>query len=333
MITIGKLKAKVREKNMATPLVSVIIPCFNSEKYVDEAIESILQQSYKNIEIIITDDASTDMTYAKLEKFAQIDDRVNLIHHDSNKGLVYTLNEMIDIASGDYIARMDSDDVSDENRINKQVCFMQNNPDIDVCGSNALIIDKNGKILGKRILPTSNGDIRELISIINDMVHPSIMGKAGIFKENKYDPNYIHAEDYELWCRLLFEGKYLFANIADYLIKYRISEGQVSQKNIAVQSDVSASVLAKYGLIEKKFADIHKSIFFECKKINVFDKRTKEYLILMYNKIKSFSGVNITIPMIKMLAFTKKNDYRLFIRLFFTRLGMIAIIRKFEGYL
>ena len=318
---------------METPLVSVIIPCFNSEKYVDEAIESILKQSYKNLEIIITDDASTDKTCSKLEIFAQIDNRVNLIRHESNKGLVYTLNEMIDIASGDYIARMDSDDVSDEDRIKKQVCFMQNNPDIDVCGSNALIIDKNGKTLGKRVLPTSNGDIRKLISIVNDMVHPSIMGKTKIFKENKYDPNFVHAEDYELWCRLMFERNHIFANISEYLIKYRINDEQVSQKHITAQSDVSASVLVKYDLLEKEFADIHKSIFYECKRINMVDSKTKEYLALIYNKMKSLSNVNISIPMLKMLAFTKKNDCRLFFRYSFTKHGIATIYRKMIGFI
>ena len=114
---------------MNNPLVSVIIPCYNAEKYVEEAVRSIMTQRYKNIEILVTEDCSTDNTLKILKNLEKEDSRIKVIQNKKNLKIVKSLNNMINIAQGKYIARMDADDISLPERIEKQVRFMEENPD------------------------------------------------------------------------------------------------------------------------------------------------------------------------------------------------------------
>ena len=109
---------------MNKPLVSVIIPCYNAEKYVEEAIRSIMTQTYSNLEIIVTDDCSSDNTLMILETLAAEDSRIKVIKNEKNLKIVKSLNNMIEVAQGKYIARMDADDISLPERIEKQVSFL-----------------------------------------------------------------------------------------------------------------------------------------------------------------------------------------------------------------
>ena len=130
---------------MNSPLVSVIIPCYNAENYVEEAVRSIMTQTYKNLEIIVTDDCSTDNTLKVLRNLAVEDSRIKIIENKENLKIVKSLNNMINIAQGKYIARMDADDISFPERIEKQLAFMDANPEYGLCGTNALCIDEKGK--------------------------------------------------------------------------------------------------------------------------------------------------------------------------------------------
>ena len=117
---------------MNNPLVSVIIPCYNAEKYVEEAVRSIMTQTYKNIEILVTEDCSTDNTLKILKNLEKEDSRIKVIQNKKNLKIVKSLNNMINIAQGKYIARMDADDISLPERIEKQVRFMEENPEPSV---------------------------------------------------------------------------------------------------------------------------------------------------------------------------------------------------------
>ncbi|MDR2410364.1 MAG: glycosyltransferase [Bacteroidales bacterium] len=208
------------------PLVSVIIPCYNCEKYVKEAIISILNQTYQNLEVIITDDCSTDTTYKILEEIASGDSRIRLFRNDKNKGVTKTLNAMLDEANGTYIARMDADDISLPKRIEEQVKFLQTHPDYGICGCSVWHIDKDGKKIGKSLLPFSNSDIQYYKIFSSPFYHPAVMIISSLILKERYDENFLCAQDYELWIRLLKKTK--AENLPKILFCYRFIETSIS---------------------------------------------------------------------------------------------------------
>lgn len=119
--------------------VSVVMPVYNSEKYLKESIESILNQSYSDLEFIIINDGSTDNSFKIIKEYAKLDKRINVISRE-NKGIVYSLNEAIRLAKGEYIARMDADDISAPKRIEKQISFLKSHRDIDILGTQVKVV-------------------------------------------------------------------------------------------------------------------------------------------------------------------------------------------------
>ena len=186
------------------PLVSVIIPCYNAEKYVELAVRSIMNQTYKNLEILCCDDCSTDVTFLILQKLADEDSRIKLIKNETNQKIVKTLNKLIALANGKYIARMDADDISLPKRIEEQVKVLEkNNNRIVMCGCNVIHIDESGRKIAKTILPVTKKQIQVMKSFRTPFYHPSVMIKAAVLKQYKYLREFQYAEDYELWLRIL----------------------------------------------------------------------------------------------------------------------------------
>ena len=196
---------------MTTPMISVVMPVYNAEKYVAEAVESILQQTYTDFEFIIIDDCSTDNSYGILQTYAAKDIRIRLFKNDVNNKLPKTLNFGIAQSNGKYIARMDADDISLPERFAKQVEFMESHPEIGVCGTWIKeFIDENKQITRMVEYPVEH----KLISITllfdeNCLAHPSTLLKREIFTDIQlyYESSFGGAaEDYELWVRLLVHG-------------------------------------------------------------------------------------------------------------------------------
>lgn len=241
------------------PLVSVIIPCYNAERFVGQAIQSIITQTYKNLEIIVCDDCSTDRTHQILEKLASEDKRIILLRNERNLQIVATLNKMIGIASGKYVARMDADDISFPTRIEKQVEFLEDNPDISFCGTNAVLINEKGKFIGISHVPQSEGDIKIGIKYLCPFLHPSVVIKSEVLKEYKYREEFLFAEDYDLWLRLLESGL-RGANLKNRLLKYRILNSSIShsEKSGDIQKNLASSLSEKistdvYRISDKRF--------------------------------------------------------------------------------
>ena len=184
------------------PLVSVVIPCYNAEKYVEMAIRSIMNQTYTNLEILIIDDCSKDSTYEILENLAKYDKRIILEKNEQNLKIVKTLNKLVLKANGKYIARMDADDISAPNRIEKQVNFLESNKDYGICGTNAWRIDCNNRMIGKSLLPTEDNEIKIVSDFFCVFYHPSVMIRSELYKKNLYREEYLYAEDMELWQRI-----------------------------------------------------------------------------------------------------------------------------------
>jgi glycosyltransferase involved in cell wall biosynthesis len=215
------------------PLVSVVMPIYNAEKFLGEAIESILNQSYKNIELIVVNDGSTDKSGKIVERFRKKDKRIKVLIN--KKALGYggeaATNIAIKKAKGKYIAKMDADDVSMLERIEKEVEFLENNKNIFLVGSQALIIDSSGKIVGKRNVPLKHDEIWKEFYLRSCVVHPSIMfrneGIIGDFFKLKFK----HFNDYYTFFELMKNGK-RFENLSEYLFKYRVHGDNTVYTNI-----------------------------------------------------------------------------------------------------
>lgn len=217
--------------------VTVLLPVFNDEKYLDQSIDSILNQSYTDFEFLIINDGSTDSTLKILEKFS--DERIKVINNPSNQGLVFSLNLGLDLAIGEFIIRMDSDDISLPERIQKQVDFMESNPEIVICGTNRFVIGKEGFGTEVQLTPS------ELVSISifnSPLVHPSVCIRKSFLEKYqlKYDSNFVHAEDTALWLEIIKKGGLIHV-FNERLLGYREHLDQVSFKFRNIQKKTSTN--------------------------------------------------------------------------------------------
>lgn len=204
------------------PLISVLIPTYNCEAYVYDAVKSILDQTYPFFECIIIDDCSTDKTVEIIKFFN--DERIKLIVKPENSGYTDSLNYGLTIASGKYIARMDGDDFSLPNRFEKQIAVLENNTDIVVCGTIFKILGTDTIIQA----PENHKEIKQELLKNSCIGHPTAMiRKATLDAYNiSYNTEYEPAEDYDLWVRLSKRGK--LYNLQEVLFLYRVHKNQVS---------------------------------------------------------------------------------------------------------
>ncbi|EMD0831370.1 glycosyltransferase [Morganella morganii] len=202
---------------MHSPLVSVVICTNRNDNYLDLSVNSIISQSYDNIEIILVINNVSDDTYDSIiNKFKSIKN-ITLIRTKIH-GIMASRNIGIHYCRGKYMAVMDSDDISEERRLEKQVNFLESNPTIDVCGSSYYIIDENNNIINKVHVPTNN--ISKKLWYKNPICHPSCLIKVSTLISSGGYSGY-SAEDYGLWLRLLSKNA-KFSNIDDFLFKYRV---------------------------------------------------------------------------------------------------------------
>lgn len=248
---------------MKQPQLSVIFPCYNAAEYLQEAINSILTQTFPDFELIIIDDGSTDDSAEIISK--QTDPRLRVIRNEKNLGLIKTLNKGIAAANGKYIARMDADDVSRPERFEKQISFLESNPQTGVCGTWMFMIH-NSTVYKHRYITSDL--IKSALVFNNPLVHPSVMMRKELFAENDqvYDPRFPHGEDYALWISLL--GKTDFSVLAEPLIEYRAHANQVSRQfNTTQRSSVKKAQEAIFNYLgitaTEEEKEIHFSLFLE----------------------------------------------------------------------
>ncbi|MGC3977412.1 MAG: glycosyltransferase [Paludibacteraceae bacterium] len=219
-------------------LISVVIPVFNSSGFICECIDSVLNQTFQDFEIIIVDDGSTDNSVDIIKSYK--DTRIKLICNTHN--FIESLNIGMSKAQGKYIARMDSDDIMLPERLLLQYDYLEAHPDVDVCGGFAQCFGESDRQIS---LATSHKDIISGFILHNMMAHPTVMLRKRIVflfpKEDNiyqcYNPEYQYAEDYKLWTELAMKGC-RFANITTVILKYRISVNQVTSQK---QSEMMAS--------------------------------------------------------------------------------------------
>lgn len=220
------MKKTNNQKPITTnPLVSVIMPAYNATRYMREAIDSILSQTYQNFELIIVDDASKDDTKKVIKDYIKrYPKKVKgvFLTINQNGGGDACANEGVKIAQGEYLARMDADDIADSHRLEKQVAFLQSHKDVVLLGSNAYVIDEHGVITGEKTEPSTHKEIYKLYGTLHPMIHPTCMIRRMIDgKPFAYQTIYKDNRDYYTFFRLLCDG-YKFANLPENLLYYRI---------------------------------------------------------------------------------------------------------------
>lgn len=212
-------------------LVTVLMPAFNAEQYLDSAIKSIVDQTFKDFEFLIVDDGSTDSTLRILKNYK--DDRIRLVKNKRHLGLADTLNKGIELARGEYIARMDSDDISLKKRLEVQVNYLKKHSDVDIVGSWVYAFDDSQKTLWR--YPESDKEIRCELFFRSALAHPSVVYRKRLFAQKlHYVRDYKYAEDFELWkCASLVTK---IRNIKRPLLHYRLNPDSQARKNRQKQS-------------------------------------------------------------------------------------------------
>lgn len=218
------------------PSLSVLMSVYNGRPYLEEAIESIINQTFTEFEFLIIDDASTDGSRELLKEWDAKDERIRLILHDQNRGLGYALAEGVEAACGKWIARMDDDDIACPNRLQKQLKFVEENPGIDILGGWAVEIDTDGNPTRLRQVPISHEDIVRLIWTI-PVIHPTVMfRRRAIQQVGSYDIALRRRQDYDLWFRCAAAGL-RFANIPEPLIHYRFTDNYYEKNDLSTALD------------------------------------------------------------------------------------------------
>ena len=246
-------------------LVSVVLPVYNCEKYLPLAIDSILSQTYTNLELILVDGCSSDRSVGICEKYANEDRRVKLIANSQSTGLCESLNQAILSSNGMYVARMDADDISSINRIEEQVRVLENDPQLAIIGCSINIIDEAGKKTGIRKYHVDDLSIRKNMFFFSPFCHPAVMmRKSMLLACGLYDPECEVSEDYDLYFRLGMFGN--FYNINKILFSYRIvpssathtKQKKIELKTIEIRDKYKNDPCYQMSLAAKLFQKAHK---------------------------------------------------------------------------
>ena len=262
------------------PKVTVLMPVYNGESFVREAIESILSQTYRDFEFLIINDGSTDRTKDIILSYK--DSRIRYIENRTNLKLIATLNKGIELARGEFIVRMDADDVSLADRLNVQVKFMDTNPDVALCGTWFLEFPAKEPITKYAV---QNDDIRVRMLHQTQFCHPSVILRAAVLKDNNFyfDLNYEHAEDYELFVRIA--EKFKVANVPQLLLKYRIHKTSITSLYNEIQNENTKKIIInQFKHLKTDFTDYDFTLYstFAYSDFNYFEKQKVKNLTIYY---------------------------------------------------
>lgn len=267
------------------PLVTVIMPLYNTEKFLNEAIDSILQQTFRDFEFIIIDDASTDSSIKIVQSYT--DPRIVFVEKKQNTGYTESLNMGLQMATGKYIARMDSDDIAILTRFKKQVEVLNANPDIAVCGTWFQLMGDDNRIIKH---PAHFDEVKVAMLQYCAIGHPTAMVRKAVLDKHQlsYDSCFEPAEDYQLWTQISNVAK--LSNIPEVLLKYRLHEGQVSTLRTNKQIEISNNIR----ILQLKHFDISPNAYQRALHLALVSidkqemlkyeaKQVHEWLMLLYN--------------------------------------------------
>ncbi|MEA2337295.1 MAG: hypothetical protein QOE82_1302 [Thermoanaerobaculia bacterium] len=227
-----------------TPSVSIILPVWNGERFLVQAIESVLRQTYRSFELIVIDDGSTDSSRRIALDLAQTDDRIVVVESE-HQGIANALNAGIENARGNYLARMDADDVSRPARLEKQIAFMEEHPECVAVGANVDVIDDDDETIGFISFPRSHPEIVQALitGATPSVAHPAmVMRKDAVLAAGGYRDAQSPSEDLDLWLRLIEIGE--MANLTEPLLRYRMHAGSTSIRDGSRQRATTAVIRA-----------------------------------------------------------------------------------------
>jgi glycosyltransferase involved in cell wall biosynthesis len=276
---------------MKNPKITVFMAAYNAAAFIAESISSILNQTFIDFELLIVDDGSTDDTSLIVKKFN--DSRIRLIHNDGNKGLPYTRNWLLTLARGEYIAILDSDDIAYPDRLQAQFEFLDEHPEIALCGGHAEIINENGIIQNRQLIVPTDENVNMSILFLNPFINSSTMFKADVFRELNGYKDFALSEDFELFVRI--SEKHPVTNLDKFLVKYRIHGNNItikksdeqlkSERKIIQKMQASLGILSSSALInlhmELFTANLHANNYSEyyklLKAMKIANQQSKRY--------------------------------------------------------
>ncbi|MCD1118977.1 glycosyltransferase family 2 protein [Chryseobacterium turcicum] len=225
-------------QELKKPFISVLMPIYNGEKYLEESIDSILGQTYENFELLLINDASNDASENIILSY--LDSRILYIKNEQNLGLIKTLNKGLDLAKGEFIARMDQDDIALSTRFEKQIDIFHKNPEIGVCGTWFTCF---GEGIKEKTLqhPVDSEAIKINLLGRSSLGHPTVMLRKSTMENLRYDENYQSAEDYEFWVSLSRVTR--LYNIPESLLKYRVHQTNISVVENSLQSQTAKKII------------------------------------------------------------------------------------------
>lgn len=284
--------------NIEKNLISVIMSTYNTpEPYLREAIDSVLEQTYDNFEFIIVDDCSTDNSLKIIESYT--DQRIRIIKNDANLGITKSLNKGLESAKGEFVARMDADDICYKTRFEKQVDFLQKNPRCIVCGSWIEQINEKGENPNHkklcRVIPNQETySIYLLFGNYPNLAHPSVMFRRKLLIDNdlKYDEDYPLAQDYRMWVECNRIGE--CANVPEVLLKYRVHEKAVSQEKRSLQRNYALkNIRAQLKHLDlelpAEYEDIHMGLLYGRHEYDIRYKQWIDLLIRQNRKLHIYN--------------------------------------------
>ncbi len=228
---------------MTSPKVTVLMSVYNGEKYLHEAIDSIVNQTFRDFEFLIINDASTDRTSEILKSYQ--DPRIRIINNEKNIGLTRSLNKGLKVAKGEYIARMDADDISTPDRLDKQVAYMDNHPEKALLGGTAIVINGKGNTASRWHLLTEPGLLRWSLLFSNQFIHSAVVLRSALLRTLRlnYDCALSCVQDYDLWQRI---SRYAsVANLGDVVIYRREHQENISTRNSQEQKKTRFMVIGR----------------------------------------------------------------------------------------
>ncbi|MGH7848147.1 MAG: glycosyltransferase family 2 protein [Candidatus Binatia bacterium] len=228
---------------MNSPKVSVLMPVYNGEHYLREAVESILTQTFADFEFIVINDGSTDKTAEILREYR--DPRIVALKHENNRGIVAALNYGLEVASGEFVARHDADDVSLPDRLRSQAAFINDHPEVVVLGSAYAVINEEGQQMLIARPPVTDTGIRWQMLFHNAFCHGAVMVRRQLLRQRglSYDPAARHAEDYDFWSKVLAFGA--GRNLDEPLVKHRLHSARIGSVAAAEQQRAADAIAEK----------------------------------------------------------------------------------------
>lgn len=261
---------------MNTPVyISIGIPFYNAESYLEDAICSVLAQTHQYWELILINDGSTDKSLEIAELYAKIDKRIRVLSDGKNKKLPKRLNQIIDEAKFDYIARMDADDLMSNDRLEKQISILESNKEIDLVTTGCLTIGKYNELTGVKLGENYRMNAEMILEGVTNLLHASLLARKSWYSRNKYDESRLLAEDFDLWLQAAKRNDLKYLVLEEPLYWYRVTE------NITVFKMING-----YNTQIKIINDNYHGIISENKKIKIIRKfETKKKIVKILNKI------------------------------------------------